>query len=53
MVFVALLILSYVIGTGLDKIADALDVLADHLEHSCDKCKAGTESEDVTATSPS
>lgn len=49
-VFFALMWLSVVVGEGLDSIAnplnqisESLDILANHLEHSCDKCKAEAE----------
>lgn len=50
---VALAILVLVVGDGLDeirkslsKISNSLNVLADHVEHSCDKCKAEAEEEE-------
>lgn len=43
----AFVLFSLVVAAGLNKISNSLDVLANHLEHSCNKCK--TEAEEETS----
>lgn len=44
-VVLALLWFSFVVAEGANEISNSLDVLVNHLEHSCDKCKAEAKEE--------